>query len=105
VTEQTGSSDGRSAALAAVAGNQIGVFAWALAAGAGLTALLQANRLLFDAPALTVGCRRAAPHWRRSARPWCRFAANPKAAVFAFSFFPQFCPGRFGVRHSQRPDL
>jgi threonine/homoserine/homoserine lactone efflux protein len=32
-----------------VAGNEIGVFCWALAAAARLTALLQANRLLFDA--------------------------------------------------------
>jgi threonine/homoserine/homoserine lactone efflux protein len=29
--------DGRKAGLAAVAGNEIGVFCWALAAGAGLT--------------------------------------------------------------------
>ena len=32
--------DGRAAGLAAVAGNEIGVFCWALAAGAGLTGLL-----------------------------------------------------------------
>src|SRR5260370_37879151 len=40
--------DGRRCGLAAVAGDEIGVFTWALAAGAGLTTLLQANRLLFD---------------------------------------------------------
>ena len=40
--------DGRAAGLAAVAGSEIGLFAWLVAAGAGLTALLQANRLLFD---------------------------------------------------------
>jgi threonine/homoserine/homoserine lactone efflux protein len=39
--------DGRKAGLAAVAGNEIGVFCWALAAGAGLTALLRANAVLF----------------------------------------------------------
>ncbi|WP_222849366.1 LysE family translocator [Trebonia kvetii] len=39
--------DGRKAGLAAVAGNEIGVFCWALAAGAGLTALLRANAILF----------------------------------------------------------
>src|ERR1700751_1546062 len=33
--------------LAAVAGNDIGVFCWALAAGAGLTGLLHANRWLY----------------------------------------------------------
>ena len=41
--------DGRRYGLAAVAGNKISVFSWALAAAAGLTALLQANKLLFDA--------------------------------------------------------
>src|SRR5262249_956214 len=40
--------DGRTAGLAAVAGNEIGVFAWALAGGAGLSVLLAANRVLFD---------------------------------------------------------
>ncbi|MBO0770548.1 MAG: LysE family transporter, partial [Actinobacteria bacterium] len=40
--------DGRPAGLAAVAGNEIGVFGWALAAGAGLTALLQASHLLYE---------------------------------------------------------
>src|SRR5690242_18809605 len=39
--------DGGKAGLAAVAGNEIGVFGWALAAGAGLTALLHANAVLF----------------------------------------------------------
>src|SRR5580658_11315129 len=39
--------DGRKAGLAAVAGNEIGVFCWALAAGAGLTELLRANEVLF----------------------------------------------------------
>ena len=47
--------DGRAAGLAAVAGNEIGVFGWALAAGAGLTALLQANRVLFQALHLVGG--------------------------------------------------
>lgn len=110
--------DGRAAGLAAVAGNEIGVFAWALAAGAGLTALLQANRVLFEvlhiAGALVlvylgVAAWRAAhrpeaalarPGWLSSGRsPMAAFraslvsiAANPKAAVFAFSFFPQFLP-------------
>ena len=39
--------DGRAAGLAAVAGNEFGVFCWALAAGAGLTGLLRANRWLY----------------------------------------------------------
>jgi threonine/homoserine/homoserine lactone efflux protein len=110
--------DGRTAGLAAVAGSEIGVFGWALAAGAGLTALLQANRVLFEAlhvvgalvlVYLGVAAWRAAhrpqadvapPGWLSSGRsPMAAFraslvsiAANPKAAVFAFSFFPQFLP-------------
>jgi threonine/homoserine/homoserine lactone efflux protein len=110
--------DGRAAGLAAVAGNEIGVFGWALAAGAGLTALLQANRVLFEVlhivgavvlVYLGVAAWRAArrpaadlasPGWLAPGRsPMAAFraslvsiAANPKAAVFAFSFFPQFLP-------------
>jgi threonine/homoserine/homoserine lactone efflux protein len=109
--------DGRTAGLAAVAGSEIGVFGWALAAGAGLTALLQANRVLFEAlhvvgalvlVYLGVAAWRAAhreadlapPGWLSSGRsPMAAFraslvsiTANPKAAVFAFSFFPQFLP-------------
>lgn len=129
--------DGRRAGLAAVAGNEIGIFGWALAAGAGLTALLRANQVLFigmhvvgAAVLIYLGVaawratRRAArPAARRTARrtarpaegelgealkvkglpsgrtPFAAFraslvtvAANPKAAVFAFSFFPQFLP-------------
>jgi threonine/homoserine/homoserine lactone efflux protein len=110
--------DGRAAGLAAVAGNEIGVFAWALAAGAGLTALLQANRVLFEVLHIIGGlvlvylglaawraahrpeAAIASPGWLSSGRsPMAAFraslvsiAANPKAAVFAFSFFPQFLP-------------
>jgi threonine/homoserine/homoserine lactone efflux protein len=115
--------DGRAAGLAATAGGEIGLFAWALAASAGLTALLQANRLLFDAlhiagAAMLIYLGMSA--WRNARRtepdgedfgpmltrrlpagrtPGAAFrasllsiAANPKAAVFAFSFFPQFVP-------------
>jgi threonine/homoserine/homoserine lactone efflux protein len=148
--------DGRAAGLAAVAGNEIGVFCWALAAGAGLTALLRANWWLYLALHIVGGvvlvylgvsawrsARRAGDDQelgaslslsparfrgalrsrlpssllRRSSvqtgprpsseparlpsgrTPAAAFraslvtiAANPKAAVFAFSFFPQFLP-------------
>ena len=126
--------DGRRAGLAAVAGNEIGVFCWALAAGAGLTALLRANQILFagmhvagacvlmylgvmawrsarredredrddrevDAgrdPGTLSGRTPAAPPGRTPAAAFraslVSIAANPKAAVFAFSFFPQFLP-------------
>jgi threonine/homoserine/homoserine lactone efflux protein len=112
--------DGRAAGLAAVAGNEIGVFFWALAAGAGLTALLRANAVLFigmhvigAAVLLYLGVSA----WRSARREEGEFgealrlrlstgrsplssfraslvtiAANPKAAIFAFSFFPQFLP-------------
>lgn len=113
--------DGRGAGLAAVAGSEVAVFGWALAAGAGLTALLQANRLLFDALHVVGGVVLAylgIAAWRSTRRgeatefgagmlkrlpsgrsPQAAFGAsvvstfaNPKAAVFAFSFFPQFLP-------------
>ncbi len=41
--------DGRSAGVAAVAGNELGLFCWTVAGGAGLSALLVANAVLFDA--------------------------------------------------------
>ena len=112
--------DGRKAGLAAVAGNEIGVFCWALAAGAGLTALLRANAVLFAAmhiagAAVLVYLGVSAWHSARREEgefgealqlrlpagrtPAASFraslvtiAANPKAAVFAFTFFPQFLP-------------
>jgi threonine/homoserine/homoserine lactone efflux protein len=112
--------DGHTAGLAAVAGNEIGVFGWALAAGAGLTALLRANQILFvamhvigaavlaylgvtawrsarrDDGEFGAGLRLPAPSGRTPAAAFraslVTVAANPKAAVFAFSFFPQFLP-------------
>ena len=112
--------DGRKAGLAAVAGNEIGVFCWALAAGAGLTELLRANAVLFAVMHVIGGAvlvYLGVTAWRSARReegelgealklrlpagrtPAASFraslvtiAANPKAAVFAFSFFPQFLP-------------
>jgi threonine/homoserine/homoserine lactone efflux protein len=119
--------DGRAAGMAAVAGNEIGVFCWALAAGAGLTALLRANWWLYLALHLVGGAvlvYLGVSAWRSARRPGddeefgaalalsparlpsgrtpaaafraslVTIAANPKAAVFAFSFFPQFLPQR-----------
>jgi threonine/homoserine/homoserine lactone efflux protein len=115
--------DGRPAGLAAVAGNEIGVFTWALAAGAGLTALLRATWWLYLALHIVGGVvlvYLGVTAWRSARRPGddeqfgaalsvmrlpagrtpaaafraslVTIAANPKAAVFAFSFFPQFLP-------------
>jgi threonine/homoserine/homoserine lactone efflux protein len=114
--------DGRSAGLAAVAGNEIGVFTWALAAGAGLTALLRATWWLYLALHIVGGVvlvYLGVTAWRSARRPddeefgaalsvvrlpsgrtpaaafrasLVTIAANPKSAVFAFSFFPQFLP-------------
>jgi threonine/homoserine/homoserine lactone efflux protein len=86
-----------------------------LAAAAGLTALLQANRLLFDGLHIAGGIVLAwlgISAWRSARRggelpettprgrtPLGAFrasvvsiAANPKAAVFAFAFYPEFLP-------------
>jgi threonine/homoserine/homoserine lactone efflux protein len=110
-----------SAGFAAVAGNEIGVFGWAIAGGAGLSVLLAAHRVLLDALHIVGGLALVAlglHAWRaagragdarlgaawtgllpRSRTPGAAFraslvsiAANPKAAAFAISFFPQFLP-------------
>lgn len=111
--------DGRRCGLAAVAGNEIGVFAWAVGASAGLTPLLEANRLLYAALHIvgavvlawlgisawrgarsgTRGGEEAPEAAPRGRTPLGAFraslvsiAANPKAAVFAFAFYPEFLP-------------
>jgi threonine/homoserine/homoserine lactone efflux protein len=101
-----------------VLGNETGVFVWGVAAALGLTALLAASQVAYDvmriggAVVLIVfgvkalmsahrgeGAaepdRPAAPGrsgWRAYRSGLLLNLANPKAAVFALSFLPQFVP-------------
>lgn len=111
--------DGRTAGLAAVAGNEIGVLGWTLAGGAGLSVLLVANRAANTAVHVVGGLvliwlgvqawrgargdgefggamtrmlsagRTPAAAFRASL---ISIAANPKAAVFGLTILPQFLP-------------
>ncbi|MDF3287856.1 LysE family translocator [Streptomyces silvisoli] len=109
---------GRRAGFATVLGNETGVFLWGVAAALGLTALLAASQLAYDAMRY-VGAAvlvwfgfqalRAARHqdvgdaaagsapatlsaWRAYRTGVLVNLANPKAAIFAMSFLPQFVP-------------
>ncbi|MEU9706547.1 LysE family translocator [Streptomyces sp. NPDC047981] len=100
-----------------VLGNETGVFIWGVAAAFGLTALLEASRLAYDVMRIVgavvlivfgvkalLNARRAgnaAVHdetaavrsgWRAYRSGLLLNLANPKAAVFAMSFLPQFVP-------------
>ncbi|PZG22780.1 LysE family translocator [Nonomuraea aridisoli] len=106
---------GRGSGLAATLGNETGILLWGLAAAFGLSALLVASQVAYDvmrvtgavvlvvmgaqalwqarkgAPAAPEG--EAVPGWRGpylAGLGTC--LANPKAAVFAMSFLPQFVP-------------
>jgi threonine/homoserine/homoserine lactone efflux protein len=95
-----------------IAGIEAGIFAWALASAFGVAALVTASTLAYavlravGATVLVVlglqmlwDARRGAPVKPRRALRLHGFRgglltnlANPKAAVFAFSFYPQFVP-------------
>ena len=99
-----------------VLGNETGVFTWGLVAAFGLTALLAASEVAYDVMRLVgavvlVGfgiqalrqARRtkgAAGGWESAGKSgWAAYRgglllnlANPKAAIFAMSFLPQFVP-------------
>ncbi|TMR97491.1 LysE family translocator [Nonomuraea basaltis] len=105
---------GRGSGLAATLGNETGILLWGLAAAFGLSALLVASQLAYDvmrvagAVVLVVmgaqslwQARKGAPAPEVATAPGRRGSylagvgtclANPKAAVFAMSFLPQFVP-------------
>lgn len=113
---------GRRAGFATVLGNETGVFLWGLAAAFGFTALMAASRLAYDGlrftgaavlfwfgvQSLRASRRPEAPEADEPAGPQPAAGsrtvlrsyraglgvnlANPKAAVFAMSFLPQFVP-------------
>ncbi|MFC0599086.1 LysE family translocator [Streptomyces palmae] len=110
----------RRAGMMTVLGNESGVFLWGVVAACGLTALLAASQLAYDAMRIvgavvliafgvqTLRATRrgsaegfatepsAAPAeisgWRSYRSGLLLNLANPKAAVFAMSFLPQFVP-------------
>lgn len=114
---------GRSSGMAALLGNETGIFLWSMAAVFGLSALVLASEIAYGAMKavgaavlITMGvqslwkARRGrweagppdgdggeeppvARGWRRSyGLGLATCGANPKAAVFAMSFLPQFVP-------------
>ena len=111
---------GRPAALRAVAGMELGVLGWAVAAALGLSVLLLASPLVYQglrvagaALLVWLGVRALWSSLRRGpvaevAAPPAAFRsgllvnlANPKLGVFAMSFLPQFVP----VGAAARPTL
>lgn len=105
------------ATVPTVVGLELGIYVWALAAGAGLAALVAASgtaylalRVVGAAFLLFLGLRAWWSAWRGSADGAVDVAAkrsavglafgeglmvqlaNPKAAFFMFAFYPQFIP-------------
>ncbi|MEV4075168.1 LysE family translocator [Nonomuraea fuscirosea] len=104
---------GRGSGLAATLGNETGILLWGLAAASGLSALLVASQLAYDVMRVTGAvlllAMGAQALWQAGKKtpatpeavpgrrgPYLAglgtCLANPKAAVFALSFLPQFVP-------------
>lgn len=108
---------GTRAAVPTVLGLELGLFLWALAAGAGLAAVVAASEIAYTvlrvvgaAVLVYLGIRAWRAAWtdRGGAQPPVTGSgrsprgafgegvlvqlANPKAAVFTFAFYPQFVP-------------
>ena len=118
---------GRRNGFAAVFGNETGVFLWGVAAAFGLTALLAASKLAYDGMRVVgaavliwfgvqslLAARRGHEADEAAREPadvpsvWHSYRAglginlaNPKAAIFAMSFLPQFVPHG----HAQLPSM
>jgi threonine/homoserine/homoserine lactone efflux protein len=107
----------RRAGFLTVLGNETGVFIWGVVAALGLTALLAASRMAYEIMRVTgavvlivfgvqalLAARRGhaqpdeqgaaivASGWKMYRSGLLLNIANPKAAVFAMSFLPQFVP-------------
>jgi threonine/homoserine/homoserine lactone efflux protein len=111
---------GTRATVPTVLGLEVGLYLWALAAGAGLAAVVAASEVAYlvlrvagAAVLLHLGVRSWRTAWRDRGEPDPAAAAattrggsarsaflegvlvqvaNPKAAVFLFAFYPQFVP-------------
>jgi threonine/homoserine/homoserine lactone efflux protein len=107
---------GTRAALPVVAGIELGIYLWAIAAAVGLAAVVAASEGAYVVLRIVGACVLivlGVQAWRAARRPedaatpasigapgwrWSAGAgvltnlANPKAAVFAFAFYPQFIP-------------